>query len=95
MAIVGYANLRFPGQSDEAGVFSKIRLVDDQNGLEASRILVKTFEPKARGRRRYTLSNLLHPTPPKNMADAIKTIERWEKDVADDEKMFKKNRRGD
>eukprot|EP00971_Amphidinium_carterae_P195274 3874958-Amphidinium_carterae.1 len=73
---------------------TKLQNVEAHNGLETWRQLILEFEPRAAGRRRPHLTNLLRPClrPAKtnNMEKLGERIEHWEREVRDYERVCKK-----
>eukprot|EP00971_Amphidinium_carterae_P204269 4053404-Amphidinium_carterae.1 len=73
-------------------VMTKLQNVEVRNGLEASRWrqLVLEFEPRTTGRRRLHLTNLPRPAKTNNMEKLGETIEPWEREVRDYERVYKR-----
>eukprot|EP00971_Amphidinium_carterae_P300384 5968099-Amphidinium_carterae.1 len=68
---------------------TKLQNVEAHNGLEAWRQLVLEFEPRTPGRKRLHLTSLLRPAKTNNMEKLGETIEQWEREVRDYERVRK------
>eukprot|EP00971_Amphidinium_carterae_P032509 640280-Amphidinium_carterae.2 len=68
----------------------KVRNVELNTGLEAWRLLTRECEPRARGRQRHRLNQLLRPEKLASILGAVEALEKWEREVKEYERCFQK-----